>query len=75
MLNHHVWFQWCKVTKYIYSSTVLKYNFEVLILYWSISNCLILLLHYNYLKTLVTSYCSYINYYIIKHTLTTLYIL
>ncbi len=29
--------QWCKVTKYIYLSTVLKYDFEVLVLYLSVS--------------------------------------
>ena len=28
--------QWWKETKYIYSDTVLKYNFEVLVLYLSI---------------------------------------
>ena len=133
--------QWCKVTKYIYSSTVLKYNVDIFLLYMSISNfqyfyfysttslmCIndivqcwkwvefpfkynfeifvlylskilrylftlleyfqfaillllfhymiseaniVLLLHYNYLKTLVTSYFSD-NYDIMKHTLTTL---
>ena len=30
--------QWCKVTKYIYLSTVLKYSFELFVLYLSISN-------------------------------------
>ena len=30
--------QWCKVTKCIYLSTVLKYNFEVFVLYLTISN-------------------------------------
>ena len=55
-------FQWCKVPKYIYSSTVLKYDFEVLVLYWSISNCL-----YLYLYSTADR-----NYYILKHTLTTL---
>ena len=30
--------QWCKVTKYIYLSTVLKYSFEEFVLYLSISN-------------------------------------
>ena len=29
--------QWCKVTKYIYLSTVLKYIFEEFVLYLSIS--------------------------------------
>ena len=63
---------------YIPLSTVLKYRFEVLLLYWSISNLeyfkcsvLLLLVHDNYLKTLVTRYFADINDYIIKHTLTT----
>ena len=30
--------QWCKVTKYIYLSTVLKHNFELFVIYLSISN-------------------------------------
>ncbi len=40
--------QWWEVTKYIYSSAVLNYSFEVLVLYLSISLfCyFILLLHY-----------------------------
>ncbi len=29
--------QWWKITKYIYLSTVLKYSFEVLVLYLSVS--------------------------------------
>ena len=60
--------QWCKVTKYIYSSTVLKHNFEVLVLYQRISILSyfvllphykpevksVLLLHYMYVTPLVT---------------------
>ncbi len=44
------------VNKYIYSSTVLKYKFEVFVLYLSIffSSHFILLLHYIYLAALVT---------------------
>ena len=34
-IDMHTHIQWCKVTKYIYSSTVLKYNLQVL--YMSIS--------------------------------------
>ena len=30
--QHHSKCQWWKVTKYIYSSTILKYNFEELVL-------------------------------------------
>ena len=69
---------------YMYSSIVLMYNFEVFVLeyfqfpilllllhYISEAN-IVLLLHYNYLKTLVTSYFADINYDILKHTLTTL---
>ena len=41
-------YQWWNVNKYIYSSTVLKYNFEVLVHYFriSISCFFIFLLHY-----------------------------
>ena len=57
--------QWLKVNKYIYTKNVLKYNFEVLVLYLSIFNYFILLLllyiyreilfslHYIYSMTLV----------------------
>ena len=39
LLKECVWtVQWCNVTKYIYLSTVLKYNFEVFVLYLTISN-------------------------------------
>ena len=52
--------KWWKVTKYMYSSTVLKYNFEVeyfqfsvllLLLHYISEANIVLLLHYNYLKT------------------------
>ena len=60
--------QWWKVTKYIYLSTVLKYNLEVLVLYLSISIfCYVILilhnnsekiyyflLHYIHLRAIVT---------------------
>ena len=38
VVSKHIGPQWCKVTKYIYLSTVLKYSFEVFVLYLSISN-------------------------------------
>ena len=73
--------QWWKVTKYIYLSSVFKHNIEVFVLYLSISNFqylyfystseanIVLLLHYNYLKTSVTSYFSDISYDVMKHNI------
>merc|ERR1712121_465470 len=73
-----------KVSKYIYLSTVLKYNFEefvleyfqisvlVLLLHYISEGNIVLLLHYIHLKTLVTSYFADIHSYIIKHALNTL---
>ena len=54
--HEHVYFctvnsfiQWWKVTKYIYLNTVLEYNLEVLVLYFSISIlCYFILLFYYY---------------------------
>ncbi len=42
--------------KYIYSSTVLKCKFEVLVLNLSINFSFCFILHYIYLTALVTSY-------------------
>ena len=65
--------QWCKVTKYIYLSTVLKYIFEefvleyfqmsvlVLLLHYISERNIVLLLHYIHFKTLVTSYFADIH--------------
>ena len=68
--------QWRNVTKYIYSSTVFKYKFKVLVLYLNISisgyfilllhyilwDILYFLLHYIFVITLVTSYFANIDY-------------
>ncbi len=60
------WNQWWKVTKYFYSSTVLKYNFQVLVLEYfhvvllntstslHILEIWYFLLHYIYLTAVVT---------------------
>ena len=66
--------QWCKVTKYICVSTVLKYNFDIcilleyfqsaillLLLHYILDPNIVLLLHYIYLKSLATSYFAYIE--------------
>ena len=77
--------QWCKVTKYMYLSTVLKYTFELSVLYLSNYHFryfhfylhyitdpnIVLLVHYVDLKTLVISYFSDIDYDIVKHARTT----
>lgn len=50
--------QWWKVSRYIYSTAVLKYNFEVLVLYLSISIvCYFIFLHYSPL--LRGKYCAF----------------
>lgn len=62
---HHRLKQWWNVTKYVYSSTAIEYNFEVLILYLSISifcnfilplryilqENTVFFTHYNHLRT------------------------
>ncbi len=50
--------RWWNVSKYIYSSTVIKYKFEVFLLYLSISiSCsFILLLHYKYCSFYSTTF-------------------
>ncbi len=56
--------EWWNVTKYIYSSTVLKCNFEVLLLVFPFyaTSYFYSLLHYIYLTDLVTSYFADSDY-------------
>ena len=63
-------FQWTSNFVHVHGNDLFKW-FIHLLHYISEEN-IVLLLHYNYLKTLVTSYFADINDYIIKHTLTTL---
>ncbi len=61
--------QRCNVTKYIYSSTVLKFNFDILVLYLSISILcyFTLLLHYIYLTLIVTSHFLHNDIDVLQH--------